>query len=314
MGVLAAAVLAPAAAYAQDAGQPPAQGQPGQPGGGRGRQRGAGGGGFGNFQQQMPFAMGTVSGGDPATGTIIITSQFGNGNQTIHVANDTKIVVQVQVDISKLKVGDTVQVQGVPKEISVNTISAGEVPDFLPGGQRGGRAGGPGGQPGAPGNPGAAAGGQGAGANGQPQRPQAPPAVASASGKITKLEPLTISLSDDVSIVLKMAPNAKITKLMPGTINNVKLGDNITASGAAAADGSFNATGVGINVQMGGRGGRGFGGGFGGPGGPGFGGPGGPGGGGFGGATGAGGFGGRRGGRGGRGGGAAGGAGGGVIQ
>src|SRR5579872_1338376 len=180
--------LMPVGAGAQ---QPPAQdpGQAaqGQPGGGR-RQRGFGQGGFG--QGQMPFAQGTVSGGDPATGTIIINSQFGGGTQTIHVPNGTKGVALVQIDASKLAVGDTIQVQGVPKEITASTITAGEVPDFLRV-QRGG-PGGPGGAGGPGAAPGAAPAG-GGGQPGQPGQPARPQAFANASGKVTKVEPLTIS-------------------------------------------------------------------------------------------------------------------------
>jgi hypothetical protein len=311
--IAAAATLAPVEARGQQdpnqpAGQPPAQpGQPGQPGGRQGGRQG----GFGNFATRMPFATGQVTGGDPATNTIIISSQFG-GSQTVHVGADTKIVALVQIDASKLKVGDTIQVQGVPKEITASSITAGDVPDFLTAGLRGGRGGN--GAAGANGNsPGTvaatgAAGGQNNAA--QPARPQQPPAFASATGKVTSLEPMTISLSDEVSIVLKLGPNAKIMKLMPATINNIKLGDTIFASGTAGQDGTFTATGLGVNVNgiggmMGGRGGFGGGpGGIGGPGGGGFGGPGGPGGGGFGGRGG-------RGGRGGAGGGGQGGAGGG---
>jgi len=267
LGLFAAsATLAPTLVQAQapnqPAGQPPAT--PGQPGGRQGR------GGFGNFQARMPFATGQVTGGDPATGTIIISSPFG-GSQTIHVTGDTKMVAMVQIDASKLKVGDTVQVQGVPNQITANTITAGELPDFLTAGLRG--RGGPGGAGGnAPGAP-PAAGGAAGGANAQPGRPQQQ-AFASATGKITSTEPLTIEISSEVSIVLKLGPNAKVSKLMPATINNVKLGDNVFAAGTASQDGTFAATGLGINVNamggmMGGRGFGGPGGGFGGPGGPG---------------------------------------------
>jgi hypothetical protein len=273
MGALAIVSLpAPAIQAQQDPAQPPAQpGQPGQPGGRQGR------GGFGNFANRMPFATGQVTGGDPATGTVIIGSPFG-GSQTIHVGTDTKMVALVQVDATKLKIGDTVRVEGVPSQITASTIAAGDLPDFLTPPARG--RGGPGAPVGAaPGAP------QAAGAAAQAARPQ--PATATATGKISKLEPLTIELSDEVSIVLKLGPNAKIMKMMPATINNIKLGDQVFASGQAGQDGIFMATGLGINVtQMPGMmgGGRG---GFGGPGG------------GFGGFGG-----GRRGGRGGRGAGA----------
>ncbi len=278
-----------AATATQDPAQPAApQGQAGQPATPADPGARQGRGGFGNLAARMPFAVGQVTGGDPATGTVIISSQFG-GSQTIHVSNDIRIVALVQIDVSKIKVGDTVQVQGVPREITANTITAGELPDFLTMAMRGGRGGAV--------TNGVIPGGVQADPNAQ-ARPSQPQAFASATGKVTQLQPLTIALSDEVSIALKLGPNAKIMKLMPGTINNVNLGDTVFASGQAGADGTFAATGLGINVDAiaGMPGMRGFRGGFGG----------GPGAGGFG----AGGFGGR-GGRGGRRGNGQGGAGGG---
>jgi len=233
----------------------------------------------------MPFSIGTVTGGDPATNTIIIKSQLGGADQTIKVTSDTKFTVMSEVLVSALKLGDQVQVQGMPTKIEAASITAGELPTDLFGGRgrRGpGGAGGPGSAP-VGGQPGAA------GANGQPQpaRPQMQ-ANASATGKIISKDPLTIALSEEVSVVLKVSEKTKITKIMPGTIKSIKLGDTIMASGAAGADGTFAATSVGVNINMGAMmggmmGGRGFGGpGGGGPGGfgGGFGGPGGPGGGG----------------------------------
>jgi len=261
----------------QNPGQPGAQpGQTGQPGFQQGRR------GFGQGGARMPFATGQVTGGDPATGTIVIGSPFG-GSQTIKVSPDTKMVALIQVQASSLKVGDHIQVQGMPTKMTANTITAGEMPDFLTAGIRG--RGGPNGAAAGPGGnlPGAPAPATGAAANAQ-GGPQQPPAFASASGKVTSTEPLTIQLSDEISLVLTLGPNAKVMKLMPATINNIKMGDTIFAAGQAGDDGTFTATGVGINLQnmgglpgmgRGGFGGRAFGpGGFGGPG-AGFGGPGG---------------------------------------
>lgn len=292
LATLSAAALLPLRVLAaqQDSGQPGAPGQqapppgqpgqPGQPGGRRGR------GGQGNFAGRLPFANGQVTGIDAGMGTVTINSQFG-GPQTILVPNTAKIAAMVQIDISKLKVGDTVQVQGVPTQMTASSITAGDMPDFLSMGFRG-----RGGAPGAPGGNGNNA---QAGPQGNVQQPQRQQAFAMASGKVTSLEPLTVALSDEISIVMRMGPNARIMKVMPGTINNIKVGDSIIASGQAGQDGTFTATGVGVNMNgiggpMGGR--------FGGPG-AGFGPPGGFGGqGGFGGR----GFRGRRGGQGGAGG------------
>ncbi len=281
--------------FAQD----PNGGQAGQQQGGGQGGFGGGQGGFGGGRRGgqggpggMPFAMGTVTGGDAQNGTITINSQFGGGSQTIKVSQNTEFDTQETIAVKDLKVGDSVVVVGIPATITANTITAGDPPSFMPGaGRRGGQGG-----PGAPGAPGGFNGGQPNGQNnpnGQnPAQPAPIMANANATGKVSSTSPLTIRVSDSVEVVLKLAKDAKITKYKKVAFSSLKVGDVIFAQGQAGADGTFNATGVGVNMQMGG-GGRGMMGGFGG----GFGGgPGGAGGGGFGG--------GRRGGRGGGAGGA----------
>jgi len=208
----------------------------------------------------MPFATGTITGGDQSAGAILIQSQFGGGNQTIRVNNSTKVVKQVSISATDLKVGDQVQVQGVPTAITASSITAGEMPNFMPGG--GGRPGfGPGGPGGGPGVGGAPGGGA--------------QAFASATGKVTSINPLTISMGSDISLVLKLAANAKVTKIATISLNNLKEGDRIMASGQTGNDGTFTASSIGVNLEMGGFGGfgpggpGGFGRGRGGPGGPG---------------------------------------------
>jgi hypothetical protein len=263
----------------QDQGQGAGAGQQGQGQPGQGGRQGRGAGGQRGFGGQMPFSMGTVTGGDPNTGTIIIKTQAGAA-QTIKVNPDAKFVVMSEVLVSALKLGDQVQVQGVPSKITANTISAGELPDVLAGamGGRRNRGAAPGGQGAQAGQGVQADAANGAGQNGQAQAaPQPPPATASATGKIVSKDPLTIELSDSVSVVLKTSETTKITRIESTSINSIKLGDTILASGTMGQDGTFAATGVGININMAAMGGRGM---FGGPGGfGGFGGgPGGPGG------------------------------------
>jgi hypothetical protein len=105
------------------------------------------------------------------------------------------------------------------------------------------------------------------------------------SGKVIGLTPLIIALNDTVQITLKLAPEAEVTRIQETTFAKLKEGDRVVIAVTPGSDGSFSATGVGINITSGagmgfgppgGFGGRG---GFGGPGGAGgFGGPGGPGG------------------------------------
>ena len=250
---------------------PGGQGQRGQ-GGGQGNQRqnfqGQGGRGGG----QMAFAMGTITSGDANARTITIQSQFGGNAQTIQLGTTTQLVTQTSVTVADLKVNDQVQVQGMPTGITASSLTVGQMPTFLQGGGRGGPGGGQGGN-----------GGQNGAqnANGTAQELTARTASASATGRVVSLNPLTLAINNDVTITIKMASNARVTKITPLTFSGLKVGDRVMASGQAATDGSFTATGVAINMTMGGPGGGqgGPGGGFG-PGGPGGGGPGGPGGGG----------------------------------
>lgn len=234
--VLAIALSAPAIGQDQDA--PP----PLPPGGrGRGFPQGGPGGPGGRFGGMMPFAMGTITGGDLSAGLIVIQSQFGGNEQTIRVTANTRAVTQAAITVADLKVGDQVQVQGVPTAITAQSITAGQMPEFLPGG--GGRGFGPG----------------GAGAGMQ--------AMANATGRVTSTSPLTISLGNDVSVVLKLALDARITKISPIALTKLKVGDRVSAGGQAGQDGTFNATSLAVNIQMGfgmGPGGFGVPGGFGG--------------------------------------------------
>jgi hypothetical protein len=99
--------------------------------------------------------------------------------------------------------------------------------------------------------------------------------MASASGQVTSVNPLTIALGGGVSLTVEVAPGARVTRIATVGFDTLKVGDRIMAAGQAGADGTFNATGLGVNLEMGGGFGGGGRGGFGGPGGR----PGGPGGG-----------------------------------
>ena len=211
------------------------------------------GGGFG---RRMPFAFGTVTAVDAAAGTITLSSPFGGAGQTIQTQGTTQIVSQATATVSDLKVGDQVQIQGIPTGITASSVTVGQSPLPTMGGGRGiGGAGGSGGQGGTATNGAAAA----APVTGQ----------AYAAGTVTSLKPLTISLGQGVSVTLTLAANAKISKYSPVSLSSIKVGDRIVGSGQTGADGTFAATSVGVNVAMGmgqggGPGGFGGGGGFGG--------------------------------------------------
>ena len=188
-----------------------------------------------------------------------ITSRFGgNAPQTITVGTDAQIVSQADTTVADLKVGDQVQVQGVPTGITASQLTVGTPPTGLPGagGFGGGRPGG-GGNPGGGNNAGGAAAVQG---------------FATATGTIKTLPTandahLSISLGSDALLYLKMAPGAKISKYTTLKLSDLKVGDQVIATGQTGADGTLTASSVGVNMTMGqgfGGGGGGFGGGRGG--------------------------------------------------
>ncbi len=228
--------------------QNPAATAPGGAGGatrvaGQGRNGGQGRGGGRN-------AMGTITGGDMKAGTMVISSQFGGGSQTIKVNPDTKFTTQQIVTVGSLRAGDQVQVQGVPAVITASSITAGELPDFLQNNRnRGGRGAAPGGA--TPATPGAAAADP---AVIDPNNPPQPTASATATGKVVSTNPLTIVINTNVTIILKLASGVKITKLTSVPFSSLKVGDKLIAAGTTDPDGTFTATGVGVNLDMGGRG------------------------------------------------------------
>lgn len=224
--------------------------------------QGQGGGQGGGFRGRMPFLMGNVTAVNAQAGTLTVQPQFGGGDpQTVQISTQTQMMTQEAAAVADLKVGDTIQVQGVPTALTASTITIGQMPNMF--GGRPGGAGGPGGGGGAQGGAARAgrAGGPGQAAN------------ASASGKITSLSPLTIALADSATLTLKLASDAKLTRLKTVALSGVKVGDQVVASGQAGQDGTFAANMVGVNMQMGGMmggfggGGRGYNGprGFGGP-------------------------------------------------
>ena len=249
------------AAHAQFSGGP-GGGQPGGPGGfGGGQPGGPGGFGGGQPNRRPPFAAGTVTAVDSAAGTITVSSPFGGEVQTVQTQSTTKIVSQSVAAVSDLKVGDQVQIQGIPTGISASSVTIGQSPLPNPGGRGPGGPGngGPGGGPGN-GGPGGPGGGSGNGT--PPVKGQA-----YATGTVSSTKPLTITLGQGISVTLTLAASAKVTKYTPLLLSSIKVGDRIVSSGQSNDDGTFAATVVGVNVDMGamGMGGRGgFGGGRGG--------------------------------------------------
>lgn len=237
--LLAGAVLTAGTAWAQfGGGMPPAPGGPrndgpgGPFGGGMPNPPGAGGNPFSSAK--MPFALGTIRSVDAAAGSFVVASQFGGDSRTVKVTAATEITARVESKVSDLKVGEIVQVRGVPTGITASQISAGDTP--APGPVMGGGIVGGGMMGEGPSGMGRAnsAGGPGA-------------AYAQASGKITALSPLTLALPGDVQVILKAAPEVKVSRMVTEKIGDLKAGDTVMVSGQPADDGSLAATRVRVN-------------------------------------------------------------------
>ena len=178
--------------------------------------------------EQIPIVAGTITGGNLRSGHLVIQSQFDNA-QTIQVTDSTQIVTQLVVPASNIKVNDFVQVQGIPTGITASSLVDGQRPAFfalIDSAQRGGGS---------------------AGSNSAASDTRQ--GFAQAKGLVTSVNPLTIALSASVTMTVKIAPNAGITKITPLTINNLKSGDHVIAVGQINNAGVFVATGIAVNMH-----------------------------------------------------------------
>src|SRR5690349_7685475 len=105
-----------------------------------------GGGGGPGMARRLPFLMGTVDYVDAAAGTITVSPRFGGDAQTLKVREGARIMTEAAATAADLKVGDQVQVTGVPTAISASQITIGQPPRFfsMPPRFGGGAGGGPG--------------------------------------------------------------------------------------------------------------------------------------------------------------------------
>ncbi len=186
---------------------------------------------------RLPFANGTVTAVDAAAGTVTLTPMFGGGMpQTVRVTGATQITATREGTVGDLKVGDTIQVRGVPTGITASQITAGDSADQAGGSMMGGNMSLP---------------QTGTRLGGRPGLGGAQPAWAQASGKITGLSPLTVSLSDGVAVTLKVGPDVKVSRNVTEKVGDIKAGDRIMANGTTGDDGVLAATRIRVNVDFG---------------------------------------------------------------
>ncbi|MCC6446595.1 MAG: hypothetical protein IT210_24470 [Armatimonadetes bacterium] len=213
--------------------QQPPEGGPGGPGRGGGR----------NMMANM--AVGKVVSIDLNNRAVQVQSQFDpNTARWVAITDQTKVVRQVKGKLSDLKEGDQISVQGIPTAIKAAQVQIGEMPSLFPGMRRGG----PGGNQSRPGSQG-----------------RMPTSNASAQGKVTAFDPLTVTLTDKTEVVVTASENTPISKIETATFRDIKQNDMLAASGEPDEQGNLYAgtaiVGADFSQMMGGFGGRRMGGG-----------------------------------------------------
>ena len=220
----------------------PAGGGPIGPGGGMpGAGTPMGGAGGSPFTMgRLPFANGTVTAVDAAAGTVTLAPMFGGGSpQTVRVTGASQITATREGTVGDLKVGDTVQVRGVPTGIAATSITAGAADGGL-------------GMVPVAGLNGAMNGMMNGGAGAGRARLGGPSAAfAQASGRITALSPLTVSIAEGVSVTLRIGPGVKVSRNVSEKIGDLKVGDRVMANGSAGDDGVLAASRLRVNADSG---------------------------------------------------------------
>jgi hypothetical protein len=233
-----------------------------QPGGGGGRQGGRQGG-FGGGGT----VIGTVADGNINEGWISVRMMGmggppgGGGQQDqaqrVVLNQNSTLLKSEEAKVADLQVGDGLMVSGVPTAMTGSSFVMGANSDavartmgFFGGGFGGGR---------------------GRGGSSVPQT------TATAAGLIESVEPLRVKISDQLTVEVTPAADARFTKLAKADWATLAVDTLVVCIGERADDGTYTASAVTILPEMPQMGGGRFGGGGagGGPGGPGGGGPGG---------------------------------------
>jgi hypothetical protein len=145
---------------------------------------------------------------DAARRTILVTGRSRTDRpQTVLVESRAVIVREARGGVGDLKEGDTIEVAGVPLVIDARQIDYGALSSQPTPRTR-------------PATP------------DRPERPSRVPAVEpQLTGRVVKLNPLTIELRGGVTAELKVSPATRFTKIVPIALNDIQPGDPIMALG-----------------------------------------------------------------------------------
>lgn len=177
-----------------------------------------------------PMVFGTVRHVYLSDDVITVSDRQGN-DRMIHVSDGTRIVTEKSLPVSDAKIGDRIEVRGVPTSISAESLIAATSDSQAHANQVAGPPGGAGPRPLSP---------AGRGMD-----------FAIASGRIVSKSPLTIRLADGDSLVVKVKTGTRLHKLASVSLSSVKAGDRVVAFGTPTDDGALDASQVAVNVNIG---------------------------------------------------------------
>lgn len=150
--------------------------------------------------------VGTVSKVDATAGTLELTTRRGD-TRSFSVTSSAVVLRQASATTSDLKVGDTIAVVGLPRQIDARSVEIGV--DALPRPQFGGRRGAD-----------AAPGGQ--------DRRFARMAGLRVQGTISATSPnLTLKLQDGSTVQVNHSTDTRFQRLTRGTLADLKTGENV---------------------------------------------------------------------------------------
>lgn len=174
--------------------------------------------------------MGNVVKTDPTRNEVTVTGRSRNDPpQTVVFTDKTTLVKQVKGSAADLKVGDTIEVTGIPLQIDARTIRVGEIthkPEVVRKNPR----------------PAAAA--------PPPDRPSRLPLTRPRMlGRILRVSPLTVQLAEGINADIKVGGETNIVRVTTVPFSSIKPGDPLFALGSRDQNGNLVAHRVQVGLE-----------------------------------------------------------------
>jgi len=278
---LAILVLLTAVASAQEPGSRGRRGWGGRSGGGGGSggfggprmERAEGTGSRGSAGTSGPMGMlsammdkvvaGHIADVNPAKGYVQVRTIPMGTNRIVLVTDQTKLTKLEDAPLDALKVGDEVTVSGVPLQLHASALRIGRpvgLADLMMGSRGPGPTASPPGAPPVPASapkdaalekseapaPGVAL--ERKGVSVEPRRYATP--RAEVTGVVVSTSPLTLKISDELSVTVSAAPDAKLRRPVPATKDDLAAGTPLVAFGTLDADNYLQATEVRLGETL----------------------------------------------------------------